>query len=479
MENFAVFTDPDTVYFNISAEDACAVGPPTWHPPTPSKPTKPTPTPQPSPNPIDFACNDTHYIYTDLDQITQDVFHNSVKLAYPGCKPSTLSRWDVVYHPWDQSPCPSGAYCFDLPPANIWGCWTEDSGRYVCFPIGDVDYGNDLRAMNLENLDLGVEIDYDGAWGFKTEINVKCRPGEEKRQILFDGETTSAYNFNNGNKVIFETDSEYVCPLPFENAGYIPRSPSPTPVPNKFKGPTYYETNLVDNSYASIDISKLKEIDSIPVYVGYRQHLSKHIMRFSPIKKVTCPSGYNCLGQAKSNVWFCSDYTLMETLAQTAVCIPGGDIDAGLVVSYNASNPMTGINFNYDGGYGNYTETHVLFQCNASVPKGVMQVEPVVLRYPPHGSTIFMARIHTSDVCPITIHHGKPTGGAVFMFILEFVAVIYFSGLLLWKVISKGSVELPNEDFWTEIVESMVTLILFVFSCGRKTSTGKDSYDSI
>jgi len=480
MGNIATFVDPNTVYFNISAEDACAVGPPTWHPPTPDAPKKPTPTPQPSPNPIDFACNDTHYIYTDLDQITQDVYRNSVKLAYPGSKPSTISRWDVVYHPWDQSPCPNGAYCFDMPPANIWGCWNEDSGRYVCFPIGDVDYGNELRAMTLDNLDLGVEIDYDGAWGFKTEINVKCKRGEEKRQILFDGETTSAYTFNNGNKVIFETDSEYVCPLAFEKAGYLPRTPSPTPTPDKFKGPTYYETNLVNNAFASLDISKLKEIDSLQVYVGYRAHLSKHIMRYSPIKKVSCPSGYNCLGQALSNLWFCSDYTTRSTLKEAPVCIPAGDIDSGLVVGYNLSNPMAGINFNYDGGYGNFTETHMVFQCNASVPAHTIQVEPVVQRMPPvGGNTVFVVRAHTPDVCPIVLAHGKVTIGTVFMMVIEIAAIAYFSGLLLFKMIFKGVVELPNEEFWNEVLESVVAIFLFAFSCGRKTSTGKDSYDSI
>jgi len=465
--------DPESLFFNVSAEDACSVGPPRWIPNTPTKPTKPTPTPQPSPNPIDFVANETHYIYTNLDQITQPVFNQDMKLAYPGATLATLSQWHVIYHPWDQTPCPNDAYCFDLPPANIWGCWTEDSGRYVCFPIGDVDYGNDMRARTV-SLDYGVELLYEGAWGVKTEITVTCNPNSEASQILFDSETKASWSYNNGNHILFETDSGYVCPLKFNDPDYLPKSPSPTPVPKKYKGPYKFMTPRVDNAIASINIKKIKVKDMYKTYVGYRKNLRPMDLVFSPVKKIDCPSGYNCLGGAKSNVWYCGNYNDRST-GLVKACLPGGDIDAGLDVSViNESYPMAGINVNYDGGYGNATETHMIFQCDPNVTKNEIDVDPVILRYPPNrGRTQYLARIRSSDICPQSYKHKKATGGAVFLFILILVA-LFFPIMVIAKFISKGEVIVPGAEFWDEVLND----ILFIVTCGRSLST-KQSYDSI
>jgi len=475
MKNTVTFIQNNYMYFNVSAEDACSVGPPRWHPPTPVKPEKPTPTPQPSPNPIDFACNETHYIYSDLNQIYQDVYNGTVKLSYPGATVATLSRWDVWYHPWKQIPCPSypeQAYCFDFPDANIWGCWHEDSGRYVCFPVADVDYGNDARPRGT-TLDQGLELVYGGAWGYNCEVNVKCVPGEERTQITFDDVTTSSWMNTNGIKVIFDTDSEYVCPIEFTASDRMPRSPTPTPEPSKYNGPLYFESTMVNFTYASIDLRLLQPVVQQRVYVGYRKNLVKMNISYSPVEKVDCPDGMKCLGGAKSNIWYCGDYSVPNTDPET-LCVPGGDIDAGLVVdNFDDENPMGGILFNYDGGFGNDTETQVFFQCNDSVPEHTIVFEPVVFRPPPSGRhSVYFARAHTSDVCPVTLGRKKVTGGAIFLLILILAGIIYFSGLVLFFFIKDGQATIPNEGFWIEVGLSIVGIFQGLFK-------GKQSYDSI
>jgi len=465
LPSFVTFSQNNMMYFNVTAEDACSVGPPRWHPPTPVKPDSPTPTPQPSPNAIDFACNETHYIYTDLDGLYQSVFNGTVKLSYPGARLSTLSRWDVWYHPWDQIPCPiypEAADCFGFNEANIWGCWHDDNGKYVCFPIGDVDYGNDARPRGA--LDNGIEMIYEGAWGYHTEINVKCVPGEEDTEITFDQVTTSSWMNTNGITVLFETDSEYVCPIPFNTSDRIPRSPSPTPVPSKYKGPLSFQSTMINNTYAQLDLSLLDPVVDQQVYVGYRGDLYRMKIHYSPVEKVDCPkTGFECLGGAKSNIWYCGDYSQPPDKTIRKLCVPGGDIDAGLVVdNFDDNNPMSGIIINYDGGYGNLTETHIIFQCNGSVPAHKVIFEPVIDRRFRSAASTYIARAHTSDVCPIALMRQSVTGGAVFLLIVILGVIGYFSILTLVFFVLKGQAAIPNEQFWYDFGYSIFGL----FHCG-------------
>ena len=457
-----VTVSDNRLYFNVTTVQACSVGPPNWHPPSPSLGKTPTPTPQPSPNSIDFLCNETHYIYTNLEQMSaQNVFSGTLKLGYNGVTSKTVSFWTVWYHPWTHIPCPDGNYCFGFNQSNIWGCWVDDNSTNVCFPVGDVDYGNDVR-MRGDSLDNGAELIFTGAWGVETEMNVVCNQNAEENSIELDEDAVSSWTTNNGNRVLFELDSQYVCPLEFQATDPIAYVPSPTPIPEKYSGPYYFKSAVINNSFASINLKKLKKVELAQVYVGYRTNLVKMKLVFSASKKVTCPTGYRCLGDAPSNLWFCGVYNIPNEGNKKDVCKPAGDIDAGLVVDpFDDLDPMSGIVFNYDGGYGNYTETHVVFQCNSSVPKHQVVVDPVVQRQQPRGSySMYIVRAHTSDVCPY-YHRVKVTSGALFLTLLYLAAIVYFFGFFIFSFIRDSKAEMPNNEFWENVLNSIIAL----FTC--------------
>jgi len=476
-ENIEIKNDGKLVSFNVSAEDACAAGPPPWHPPVVTMGPTPSPTPQPSPNPIDFATNGTHYIYTNLDQITQPVYNNEMKLAWPGMRPRTnLSRWNIIFHPWDHQPCPEGYDCQGFDKANIWGCYNNDAGRPVCLCIADRDRGNDMQPFNDE-LENGAKIIYEGVYGIGAELDVKCnRQLTNKKIIEFDSETYSSWYYqgtggDRGINVIFSLDSGYTCPYEFKGPRALPPKPTATPVPKKYKNATYFESEFKDGKFSSIDIEKLESQEQ-DLYIGTPSSLRKMHVVYNPLKKKNCPDGWQCLGGAKSNIWLCDDFITGEH-----ACIPAGDIDVQLDVSLPHDEfLMSGINLEYNGGYNDYT-TNILFQCNMSVGNNVV-FEPVVENWPP--GRIFVARAHTGQVCPRTLSRKSATGGAVFLLILILIFALYFPLMIFIGFIKDSSVQIPNAKFWYEFVDSICSLIVFAFTCGRKVDGGGAAgYDSI
>ena len=140
---------------------------------------------------------------------------------------------------------------------------------------------------------------------------------------------------------------------------------------------------------------------------------------------------------------------------------------------------MSGILFNYDGGYGNETETHIIFQCNASVPEHEISVEPIVYRPPPRGKlSVYFVRAHVSDVCPTEFARKKATGGAIFLFILMVLAMCYFSVLTIVFFIKDSNATIPHSEFWIEVLNSITAVFEFIF-CRKLMLDSKSTYDNI
>jgi hypothetical protein len=477
-DTMKISDDGRSLTFNVTAEDACAVGPPTFYPPKITPGPTPSPTPQPSPNPIDFAHNGTHYIYTNLDQIQQDVFNGEMKLAYPGLRKITdISRWKVVFHPWDLQPCPEGYDCYGFNQSNIWGCYedqSEDNKKY-CYSIGDRDRGNDMKPFN-DNLDNGAKIFYEGVYGIGAELDVTCNPKLSNKNIIeFDSETIASWQYhglgvNAGAVVVFSLDSAYVCPTKFADAAYLPSTPTATPKPSKYRGATYFTSEVKNGTVSQLDISRLDSQEQ-DLYIGKPSALRPYHIAFHPLKKKSCPAGYECLGGAKSNFWICDTFAGGEH-----ACIPTGDIDAGFDVFLpNDTLLMEGINLEYSGGYNGYV-TNVLFQCNDTLGVDEVLFEPVVENW---GATkIYTARAHTGMVCPgKLLRDAKSSGGSIFLFILIFVLSCYFTFPMLFGFYTNAKVEITNAEFWYDYGDTIKGLL----TCNSNPTVGsqKNGYDNI
>jgi hypothetical protein len=73
----------------------------------------------------------------------------------------------------------------------------------------------------------------------------------------------------------------------------------------------------------------------------------------------------------------------------------------------------------------------------------------------------------------------KTTGGPVFLIIVFILAVGYFGVGAVIIYFATGAVAVPNEAFWLEVWESIMTVVLFVFTCGGGEKVTGPIYDRV
>jgi hypothetical protein len=91
----------------------------------------------------------------------------------------------VVFSPMDRVGCPEGADCgvYLNDRANVWEC--VGSGRDLCFPIGDRDYGLSLDFIDSQRKADGIVAGYQGgAGGLNVAFEFVCVPDLEPTELI-------------------------------------------------------------------------------------------------------------------------------------------------------------------------------------------------------------------------------------------------------------------------------------------------------
>lgn len=455
-----IYLKGNTLNIDVDSLDVCASGTgPTPTPPPrviPQKPTlgrTPTPTPIPSPNPVNIIVNDTHYIIVDLSIAQEEVLRKEMSLYANRRRASIYTE----YSAWDLIPCPQGWNCGDFDYANLWQCWYDEDFNPYCHPVADKRIpGQKMSLLNDGNLDTGVMVTSEGAYGVNMEIRALCDPSSNIRHTIPIKDSMVTYHVGmDGAEFSFDSTTKAVCPKKFETP-VAPSRITPTPTPDPSQKIDYTFNGIIDDSLLSLDLTKLKA-EKQTVYLGVGEKYHKAEIFMTPGSLSSCPKGYTCNSDIKQgNIWKCID---------GKTCWPIGDAHYGLHFSFvDDDNHMAGVAVNYDGGYGKY-ETHVIFQCNTSVPKNTVHLAETGAQ---GRQNVVVLYGHTPDVCPQPGYGKKPvSGGAVFLLIIILIIVLYFGLGTVIKFITTGTISLPNEEFWSQFWNCIKATVLFLVKCEK------------
>lgn len=466
------YLDYKTLQFDVYSRNACPKGSgptPTpyveYKPPRPQKGSTPTPKPIPSPNPLELWHNETHYIEIDLSRLYQEVFRG--KLFLLGLQ-QLVGHVYVEYDPWNQLPCPQNYSCdeFQNSKANVWACWDN-----YCHPAGDKHIG-----IQINKLNNGAYIRYDGAYGVDAEFRIDCDPALFSNAITLGYSSAVIYHTSlTAPEFVFNSTSGAVCAQKFSSPTPIP-DPAPTNSPKNLNPNVVFSTSYIQdgkNYTVSLDLNKVPIIEG-DVVLGYSSTYELGKVKYSPVEHVPCPVGnYKCIGD-NTNVWRCVNTTDGQ---QTCYSIGDSyyDFTIGLI---NKDHPDYGVEVYYHGGMDNRTASFY-YQCRYDLADGEYIIEDIGVRSPwTMAGQLHHMNIHSRHVCPVELIHKSITGGAIFLLIVVTAALGYFVIGTLVIFITKGTVAIPNESFWMEFVGCIQTAVVFIFTCNRNKSMNM-SYDAI
>lgn len=470
---------PDKVYLkngqlsiDVQSIDACMKGsgptptpPPFVKPDTPEE-QFPTPSPVPSPQAMYYFedLSQNEYIIIDLTQLASSkTFTGETEIAVNGLKGSIHTE----FHPWNLLSYPSqwgNSTVFDK--ANLWQCWFSDGFNTYCHPIADKRQpGLNINLQKANDIDSGVRIHYNGAFGAQLEIDISCDQSATHRlditNIVMD-----YTHFGNTHRWYLNTSLEIACSNKFQPA--VTPYPSNTPEPSGETPETSFKTEI-DGQTIELDLKKLKSVDGY-VASGFSGKYAHNQLLFSPIKKLNCPKGKACPDNyQEGNAWLCVN--------DSTYCYPIGNMDYGLTMRKLGTKDdlYGGVTVNYDGGlYG--SEVHFNFFCDETLRENELLLKPIDIAPPP--GKIHAITFLTSNVCPsIPMTLRQTTGGAYFLLILAVAFVGYFGiGTFVMYVLT-GGISVPFESFWTEFFECVTTAVVFIFTCGKSRTIA--AYDNI
>lgn len=458
-----IYMKGNVLNIDVDSLDVCASGtgptptpPPRVIPQKPKMGTTPTPTPIPSPNPINIIFNESHYVLVNLSRTQEEVLRKEMSLFAQRRRTSIYTE----YSAWDLIPCPQNWNCGEFEYANLWQCWLDEEFNPYCHPVADKRIpGQKMSLLKKNDLDSGVMITSEGAYGVNMEIRAICDTTSNIKYTIPIKDSMVSYHVGlDGAEFSFDSTTRAVCPKKFETP-VAPNKITPTPTPDPSQKVDYTFNGIIDDSLLSLDLKKMSSKKQT-VILGYGDNYHMAEIILTPGKLSKCPKGYTCNSDIKEgNVWKCIN---------GKTCWPIGDARYGLHFSFiDDDNHMAGVAVNYDGGYGKY-ETHVLFQCNYSVPKHTIVFDEVGAQ---GRSNVVVLYGHTPDVCPQSGYGKKSiTGGSTFLFLLLIVIVFYFGLGTIIKFITTGAISIPNEEFWSSFWKSVTSTALFLFKCEKPSN---------
>jgi hypothetical protein len=220
-----------------------------------------------------------------------------------------------------------------------------------------------------------------------------------------------------------------------------------------------------EGDHVEVDLFKLKSL-SQSVVLGYGTNYELDWIEFHPTTPKPAPSGYRVLdgdgASAVANVWRCVQHSV-----EGAFCSSIGQAKYGLTWTLNGNDADKGVVATFGAGYGGAV-THLQFLCNWTVEHGEIVFDDVGAFSP---SWIFVIHVHSRMFCP-NYKAGLRvlSGGSVFLMILLVGVTVYLFVGVLWNLLLRDKIEIPNVELWGEVRLSILTAILFIFTC-RKGKT--------
>lgn len=465
-----------TLAIDIMTKQACGTSPTPEYYFTPSWPVQgktPTPTPLAHPQTSLFYRNETHYINVALDQAERDVDIQEFDLAWR----SKRCHITHYYSPFGNWSCPEGYDCkeySDLTAAG-WLCY-KDNDKKVCFPDAIITNYIDMFPINKKRLDDGVSIVYSGVQNIDLEVNVRCAPDATWDIPLTD---SPSYGFNTrtgGQEISFGSVSKMSCPKAFTQPRWPNVKPTATPDPAVFEKIDWDQDFDEDGHNVELDMTRIPPSSSHNIALGAGLSPFEDVNIFySPIDRIPCPDGYSCPGMEKGNIWKC----WKNTTGSFCYVIGNAEYGVTMELAPNLDYIHADVAATYYGG-ANGARSTILFVCNHSVPMNQVWMAPVGIQRFAGPAAVGIFYLHTKNVCwDVHPYTADVTGGAIFLTLLAIGGALYFAGGAVVLFFLKGTVSVPQQEFWVEFALCVKTAVIFLATCGKKTVVGNASYDAI
>jgi hypothetical protein len=175
------------------------------------RPVLPTWFPTPSPSPQSSDPDDYRFDFgVDESGFTLDLnsFQSYQQTVVIGSDQS-YARIQVHFSAVRRSPAPDGTDLNHFDEANVWQCWSDNSGESQCIPIGDVRYGLEVSAVDPLHLDEGVKVTYAGGvdW-YSTTIVFYCNGSLAEDQVVFGPVGEQSYP---STAILINAQTNHVC----------------------------------------------------------------------------------------------------------------------------------------------------------------------------------------------------------------------------------------------------------------------------
>jgi hypothetical protein len=210
-----------------------------------------------------------------------------------------------------------------------------------------------------------------------------------------------------------------------------------------------------DGLYAEVNLFKVPSIEHT-IALGFGNEYELAVVRFYPIEPGPPPSGFAVLDgrDATANIWRC-----VQSAVDGGYCASIGQAKYGLTFANDSVITAT-----YGKGYGG-ASTQVRFVCGLTLKEDEFVFHSTGT-IGDDWAIVFDLR--GGAFCPRDDYTVKKLrGGAVFLIIVLSVVVVYVCGGVLLKPLM-GKIEMPNAEFWSEVRQSVVAALAFVWSCGKK-----------
>jgi hypothetical protein len=369
------------------------------------------------------------------------------------------------FSPWTSTGCPLILNCRDFDLANLWSCWVGDTSLSVCNPSAWKHWGINITLNNESDLEGGYVMRYGGVYNVDAAIKVNCVPDFQINSMRTLNNIVHYSKGINNYEFDYSVDTDLGCPARFRSSVFPSAMPTNTPNPS-YKCDNHMFQYEVKNEYRiEFDVYNIQPINR-EIFMGINKVFHRNVIVFDPVNQVGCPVNYKCPGiTTPANAWKC-----LSNIGNMT-CYPIGNALYNFTVGFIDNSFNHGIEVIYGGGYAN-----TLFQIRVFCkPNLDFYIEETGTEFNNGTHQIY---IHTKDICPITIEvqgnsHSLSFGG-IFLMIIFIPLICYFVVGEFLIILETGHPQVPNQTFWTEIMDCIATGAIFVATCGKRRYKGMD-----
>ncbi|KAH0788567.1 hypothetical protein GPJ56_007249 [Histomonas meleagridis] len=433
---------------------------------------------QPSPTPNPAECSATFPYGGEQKTIDIRTF-NKLNGIYRNIKlnPSaTGSEHNLFLQPCGGLNCP-GATCDDPNGATVWLCAVDGGQPSDCDPYGD--FAEKITVLTNDGIENGIKIHYiseSGRHKLSSDLIITCDWLQPKQNLRIN-KNVNLINWSNLEITAYANE------LCVGEPPWYPPTPVPTVMPSPAPAPGYIIHREKNGQYVEFDMRDMFEGANNEYNVTIRSGTKsiQGIFSYYPFYPKRCPTSI-CEISDTADAWICFmehcypianhqyniDLFSTEFIDSTTYLIEGYS-NYRTQFTINCDDTATSLILDdeiYLSDSGSFhVDARASFACpkvNPSTSASTSESTPTPTTSSGTSTkshTITYTATYTSSptIAPKPTDKVKVSGGSVFLLIVFLIFVLYLSVGTLLGFILKGTIALPNEEFWSSVGDAILT----------------------